>query len=214
MPSLPVHYFAPYLSGEENGLKFRPFDYDAMKVVHCLKGKPIKGYVTIRVGDKVQSFTEAETPQLLEILARTLAVRINSLSLERVQIVPVPNSSAIGNISTYRLLNFAHKVAARVPASVLVDAFRWRGASTASHKGGTRNSLVLRANLALIQKPGPDPILLLDDVLTTGGHMAACYMMLKGVGRVPICGVTLARVHWEYSEPRFGWRVEELAMPP
>lgn len=121
------------------------------------------------------------------IVCQMVARRLSSFGQSHsIGIVPVPNSGATANNRSFRTMELAQKIAALAPGKLrALPALRWRRPLVPAHRGGPRNPNALLENLALIRKPD-SPVVLFDDVMTSGGHMVACYRRLSGVTGAPI----------------------------
>ena len=80
-----------------------------------------------------------------------------------------------------------------------------------SRKGGTRDPQMLLDNLHLKAKPA-EPVVLFDDVLTTGAHLIACYRKLATAGIQPVRALALGRATREQQTKMIGWTDHYVAV--
>lgn len=111
---------------------------------------------------------------------------------DRIVLVPIPDSRSVATDlhppSTLRLANAISR--ATKIATIVSDCLRWRLPQTPSHRGGTRDPEILARQLYLVADPPAGLIVLVDDVVTSGGHIAAAATKLASVGytcRLAIC---------------------------
>lgn len=210
MFSLPVFSLIAYLTSRDGGV-WRQVDYDTNKMVKCLKGEEIKGYFDLRVAGKIQTFKEDNREEFLGILCRIVARKLDKLNLPGYSLVPIPNSSA----TTSSKKDFrTHQIARQIVECAMikgqaVPALRWKVAAASSRKGGSRDPQVLCDNLELVQRPA-GPVILFDDVMTTGAHMKACYRQLMASEIIPTQAIAVGRTTWEQKEKPLNWVKEIL----
>lgn len=196
----------------ESGPTWRDQDWTANKIIKCVKGEPINGYLDLRIDGKRRRFDEESRDELLEVVCRRAARRlVDGLSQRRICVVPVPNSGAtIRSNTLFRTAQLAQRIVSHGGANLaMLPALRWRRALTPAHKGGTRDPGLLLDNLLLRDKPDR-PVVLLDDVMTSGGHMIACYRRLVAEAKVPIAALVIGRATQMQHEKMLAWQEESL----
>jgi hypothetical protein len=206
-----VQHLCYYLT-DWNGVTPRQEDWDTNKVVKCLKDEPIKGYAQITIGGAA---FRLENSNRQEFLRRLWSVMGSGFETNAA-IVPIPNSAGVvGAPPTYRTLLYAQEIAANSGGKlVAVDALRWRAAAGAVHKqAGFRSPGPRFDNLTVIQRPDR-PVILFDDVITSGSSFIAAVWRLSEVESTPIEGVVVARRTPTQQPKMFESKQEELEIPP
>jgi hypothetical protein len=134
----------------------------------------------------------------------SLIVEINGLAAPTI-LVPVPSSDCtIGGVKTPSTTLLAQAVAAQTRNASVADSLRWRRERKPSHLGGTREPHTLFRELFIVSTPPQGTLILIDDVVTTGGHILAAAAKLATVQRpcsLAICvGRTVAaKEHYGFS---------------
>jgi hypothetical protein len=209
-----VQHLCYYLT-DWNGITPRQEDWDTNKVVKCLKGETIKGYAQIAIGGVSFRVEDNNKEEFLLHLWISIGQSLGASTPATTAIVPIPNSAGIiGAPTTYRTLSFARHIAAASSGKlVALDALRWRTAATAMHKqGGQRIPEPRYDNLQVIQNPNC-PVILFDDVVTSGSSFIAAVWRLAEVGHTPIGGLVVAR-RTPIQEPKmFESKLQELDIP-
>jgi hypothetical protein len=195
----------------EGGPAWREQDWTANRVIKCVKGEEVKGWFTVPLRSGERRFDEQTKDELVTIICRNIALKLGTLNAKPVCLVPIPNSGATVKAKRrFRSLELADRVAAESKNRVeAVAALRWKTALAPSHKGGPRDPALLLDNLVLTTRP-QKPVVLFDDVLTSGGHMVACYRCLRAAGITPIAGVVIGRATPNQKPKMVGWQEELL----
>jgi hypothetical protein len=208
-----VQHFCYYLT--DWPAERRQQDYDSNKVVKCLKDETFKGYANLTVGGsniRVDNSNKAEfRRRLWEAVGKSMGAALK----EQTAIVPVPNSLAIiGSPPNYRTLGYAQAIAAASGGKVVaVDALRWKKVEPAAHKQpGFRTPEPRYENMTVIECPKL-PVILFDDVITSGSTFIASFWRLDEAGNAPKEGFVAAR-STKIQEPKmFVSEVRELEIP-
>lgn len=119
-----------------------------------------------------------------------LASQLRQTPVHALALIPIPNGRCTLDADPPRTYAQARFIAQRLGGAEAIDVFRWRHVMpSANNGGGTRDPEALYE--ALVIRPGalngwvPDrPCILIDDVLTTGGHVQASDAALEDlIGR-------------------------------
>jgi len=189
MTGLKVVWVCPYLTAVE-GVIWRPFDHQATKMVKALKGIPFNGYFETGpqgARRRFDNFTALEFhPAIHQIMARAILGRTRG----PVTLVPIPNSRVTfvdhPDFKTRALadgiVGFGEGRLTCVPHLVFQEE------QTSSHSGGGSRDPNYLEEAYRVEDHPKGQIVLVDDVLTTGGHLIAAYWKLCDLG----CSIPLS----------------------
>jgi predicted amidophosphoribosyltransferase len=166
--------------------QMRQADYNATHLVKAVKGRPLgSAYATVKIGEKWVAVAEANKDRAMDWFAEWAAGHVNSLGTGPKIIVPIPSSKTIvTSADDFRTAIIAAKVAGLCPNTVACPNLRFdQVMASSSEEGGTRDAYELYERLRLIGDLPAGQVVLLDDVLTGGGHMKASAWTIRDVGR-------------------------------
>ncbi|MGQ0614395.1 MAG: hypothetical protein ACT4PV_11715 [Planctomycetaceae bacterium] len=201
-----VECFAAYLTitpesdewiGDE---EWRGAGYDAKKFVDAVKGKPVNGYATIPYGGKLHRVDQSRRRVAVDLFGRWAAEqRAPALAREPCMLVPVPSSnSTVTAPARGAAVVLAEAVAKHAGSGAEVrDCLRWTREVPPAHEGGPRRAAILYPHLACAESVRGRKCVLLDDVLTSGGHLQACAARLRQEGAVVDLALCAGRT-WRY----------------
>jgi hypothetical protein len=194
---IPVLSYAAYIQGD---CQMRNDDFAGQKFVKAIKGQAINGYAEIPIRGRRYRFDNNAPATARSLWSYWAADKIAELCpTGHCVLAPIPNTSAIvGTPASYGTFALARAAAERVGRLASVhDALRWTTAMPASHAGGTRRPEILYANLTYLPGGSNEPYILVDDVVTTSGHVQACRAMLESQGKSVIAAVCGAHTVYE-----------------
>ena len=191
-------------------------DWAACFFIKAIKNKPIKGYARVPLPDGTQAYLDKTTAASAPAwFAEIVAKRIRWHTLGPVALVPIPDSSCtLGSSKAPRTLAMATALADRLPHQAMVaDILRWNDAQPSAHQaGGTRDPELLYSRLRLAGAPVTDRrSVLIDDVLSSGGHLQAAAAFLSRHGSDVAGGVCAGRADNEFvGEDAFAMRIDSI----
>jgi hypothetical protein len=214
MTTIPVSRVCLYLT-EIDGVTWRGTDYDAMKIVKAVKGEPINGYVDVSIGGRICRFDQSNIDELVRTIGVGMGSKLREIvATPTISIVPIPNSGAVaGSMADCRTDMLARHVAAGFGAGAEVEPLiRWRAARSPQHKGsGFRDPDLFQDQMVLRRRP-KHPVVLFDDVMTSGSQLIAASRLLRDEGHTPISALVVGRVTKTQQDKMLGWGSEELTI--
>jgi adenine/guanine phosphoribosyltransferase-like PRPP-binding protein len=81
---------------------------------------------------------------------------------------------------------------------------------SAHQQGGTRNPKRIRDNLTVTSRMKGRSVIIVDDVLTSGGHLKAAADALRDAGATVLMATCAGRAVWERRSRVFGLIAETL----
>lgn len=189
---------------------FNQADFKAYKFVKAVKGKDFNGYAVLRQADteyRIENNVQGRM-RAMTLAGRMLAGKIlHQLNLPAAAIVPVPASDHVDYGADFTGSRLAQAISTAFPAFQAFPNISFSEVMEKAADGGTRDPAVLLPYMQLHGELPDLPIVLLDDVTSTCGHLKAAARLLRNAGH-PVSGaVCVAQTVWERPENMF-------AIPP
>lgn len=188
--------------------------YCVSKFKSALKDKPVRGYAHLVVvpGEPKRLLNAANAAAAFAWFGEMSVAWLDERLVSDPVIMPIPGSQCTLNTSESRTRRLADALQRRAGGDVL-DVLRFNRASESTRNGGSRDPEDIYPMYRLLDGvPSGRPIVLVDDVLTSGGHIraAVAYLTRKGVTSPEItacCGVSAEQAP---SATPFERKVREL----
>jgi hypothetical protein len=192
-------------------VEWRGIDHTASKMVKALKGDPINGYFEHKIAGKVRRFDKTNIKDFLDRVPPAMAKLIARHVSTKATIVPIPNSHVVDVQSiNFRTSELAKAVAAASNGQFeAVPALVFTQPQEKSRGGGPRDPYHFESVYRIVTDV-KGPIVLLDDVCTSGAHMIGAYWRLKSPNRTVVLASAFGRTTGAQLEAPISVREETL----
>jgi hypothetical protein len=209
-----VHATGAYRADTTSG--WRGADFNVRNLVKALKGETFRGYSNLQFERKNYTFTAADTAPAYGIWSAWAASVLRDLKLGKVTLVPVPSSGQVKYGQDTCPVRMANSVATLDPKLASVGHFlRHKTAQQRAHKeGGSRNQAVIEAALDCKVTDKSRPVVLIDDVKTTGSHLLAAARTLREHGVTVEHAMVAGRAVWQAVPEPYKVAPEDLEENP
>jgi hypothetical protein len=179
-----VHAFCGYPSYSGTGAGWKPDDYDALTVVRAVKGQDLKkGYAKIKsLTGAVVTVDAARRGNAKALFGAWAAARLVKLGVQAGWLIPIPSSDCLALDTDRKGMELARAVEVRAAGMKAESALCWTEQLTKAAEGGPRDVATLFPNLRIWTQFPEGPVVLVDDVVTSGGHALACAKLLREYG--------------------------------
>lgn len=179
-------------------------EFRALALVRALKRSPFNGadvYTVAGVSYRIENSLAGQNAAL-NLIAQLMAEQIRE-RYQAATILPVPSSDHTEHGCDFTGLRLARAIQS-VDANFAANAaYTWIQTVQKASEGGTRNPTALQP-LLVRHGPAPQqPIVLIDDVATTCGHLFACARDLRAEGIEVDDAYCVAKTVWERPDKLF-----------
>lgn len=213
------HVYGGYAS-YEGGHGWGDHEHVAHKFIQILKGEQANGYAWLpRPNGASVKISTALSERAFQAWGRWAASVATKLLPQGGFLVPIPSSgcTAIGQDEKGRAL--ATAISQHAPAFMVMEALHWAEEWPKARNGGPRDPDILLSNVRVLPNLEKRPVILVDDVITGGGHAIACAKALRSRGHAVEHVIAAARTvkgqppngmfnidSWDLEAPKLlGW---------
>ena len=210
---IPHWFYWDYLT-QYQGEKHQSY-FDAYKIIQGVKGKDFNGFLRLkfkdnRIIDYYQKDSEGMAKVILEYVGANFLPPIIS---QETDLMPIPNSDMVpGSGSEHQIIKSAQIIlgayhAIKRPYSVRLNpGLRWTAPKTPSHHSPGRRSMLDYEGKLALTTADPRPIIIFDDVYTSGSQAKAACKFLTEAGHEVLGVMTLAKTTNMPRALAYEWR--------
>jgi predicted amidophosphoribosyltransferase len=187
----------------------------AKKFVNAIKGDEINRYaeVPVPIGGTRKRLEDGNKDDALEWFAQMVSAKFTPRATPTI-LIPIPAHAAtsVTLVKASRLWKLTDKVAQAFSCSP-VAAIHWKTKLVSARQGGERDPIALKANTVVLKKHlGSGQVLLLDDVVTSAGHLVGCASALSDAGFEIVGALCVGRTVAEQSDRPFSWDLRKYTL--
>lgn len=119
-------------------------------------------------------------------------------------LVPIPSKDRLAKVRDARSTQMVQEAMSTTRhSSAVSSSVRWTQKVAKAHQGGPRGRAELRKYLESDTKIKGRNVILIDDLVSTGGSMLACKDVLEGIGATVIGAITCGKTVYDFNTPPF-----------
>lgn len=178
-----AHVYSGYAS-YEGAYSWGDEEHVAHKFVQILKGEPANGYAWLPRPDGTNvKISTALSHAAFNAWGTWAAAKAEEIyPTGGALLIPIPSASCLTIGADAKGNALAAAVASRSNGFRAVDGIHWAEQLTKASKGGPRDVETLFKNVRIKTTLEKLPVILIDDVITGGGHATACAKALRYFG--------------------------------
>jgi len=193
-----VHYMATYYSqwAHDNLAPRSQDEWYSFKFCRAVKSRRINGSIVFPWASGHETINEQSVGRARVIFGMFIDHAVAHAELPNPILIPVPSKDGLVGAAEFRALSMVQESVAATATWQIAPSLRFTQVLQPAHAGGPRGRAALLPYLAVTQAIPDGPIILVDDIVTTGGTLLASYDALNAVGRPPaaaiVCGHTVS----------------------
>jgi hypothetical protein len=168
----------------------------SFKFCRAVKNRRINGTLTFPWQAGPEIIDAANVARARWIFGLFIRRTLERLNLPTPIIVPVPSKDGLIGVPSFRSMDMVAEAIAGHGNWPIAPVLRFSQSLTPANAGGPRGRELIRPFLRVPVAPPPGDIVLVDDIITTGGSLLASYDVLAAIGRTPVaaivCGHTVS----------------------
>jgi len=193
-----VYFMAAYYSqwAHQNMAQRSQDQWYSFKFCRAVKNRRINGTLTFpwKSGPEIISADNIGRARL--IFGLFIKYTIDEQKWDAPVLIPVPSKDGLLNSSNFRSLEMTRESIVGHGSWPIAPILRFSEALQPAHAGGPRGREALAPYLRVATPPPQGALILVDDLITSGGSLLASYDALAAVGRPPVaaivCGHTVS----------------------
>lgn len=183
--------------------------WDAIKIVKVAKGESPGGFCRFNINGAPKRYDDDNWDEMIADILPIMGKQIRNLTTVDTYLIPIPNSDMTMNsgdnhriVDLARLFLSGYQSLHAAPRVDLLPSLCWSAPKTPSRTTPGRRSPDLYRGIFRLRSTFDRPVILFDDVYTSGSQAKAAIQYLKGKGITTLGVMTLGKtVHTPSDKP-------------
>ena len=186
----------------------------SFKFCRAVKSRRINGTTTVPLKSGPETIGPDNVHRAREIFGRFITQSIDRIGSKNPMLVPIPSKDGLIGAASFRSLDMVKDAMANQPSVPIVPALRFTTALQPANAGGPRGRHALAPYMRVVGTIPHGDIILVDDIITTGGSLLAACDKLEAVGREPIGAIVCGHTVSDSLTSAFGPHRMEIGLEP
>jgi hypothetical protein len=189
----------------------REHHFAMLAIKKAIKDEAFKTHADLNIGSKSFKLTQKTREEVLKALFEDIANDLCNYWSRNVAIVPIPGSAIVDpDQSDFRNADYAATIAAASNGMIEVSrALHWDSVQEKQRADTGPRRMEARMEHMEVKRVPTLPVLLFDDVMTSGSTLKAAEALLKSKNAVVLGAVVVLKAD-SLNEPRLGFEVIDL----
>jgi hypothetical protein len=211
-----VHFMCTYYSQwAHNNLAPRSqSQWHSFKFCRAVKSKRINGTLIVPWRQAPEVINTDNVARARWIFGLFIKRTLTTLGLASPVLVPVPSKDGLLGAQTFRSLEMVQESIADHGRWPVAPAVRFTQALTPANAGGPRGREALLPYLSAAGRLPDGSIVLVDDIITTGGSLLACHDALAALDLPPVVAIVCGHTVSDSLLSAFGKHTKSIDTSP
>lgn len=178
-----------------NIAKRTPSQWDSFKFCRAVKNRKINGSLKIPFSSGDETVNQTNVGRAREVFGLFIDRKCRSILALDPVFVPVPSKDGIVGTENFRSLEMLRESLKSYPNYRICPAIRFKQSLQSAFSGGPRGRGALLPYMEIVCEIPQGAIILVDDIVTSGGSLMDSFELLARVNRTPyaaiVCGRTM-----------------------
>jgi hypothetical protein len=210
-----VHYMATYYSqwAHNNIAPRSNEEWSSFKFCRAVKKRTLNGTLTFPWREGPEVLNSDSVGRARWIFGVFIKTTLESLNLQSPVLVPVPSKDGLVGVQDFRSYAMVREAVAGHGNWPVAPVLRFTQALTPANAGGPRGREALKPYLT-VAPPPPGQIVLVDDIITSGGSILASYDVLAAIKRAPVAAIVCGHTVSDSLRSPFGLYEKNIDTAP
>lgn len=211
-----VYFMAAYYSqwAHDNLAPRSQSQWYSYKFCRAVKSKRLNGTLEFPWKEKPEVISAETVGRARSIFGMFIQYTVEEMKLPSVLLVPVPSKDGLVGAQSFRSLEMLQESLVGNTAWPVAPSLRFTEKLQPAHAGGPRGRAALAPYLQVVPPIPPGQIILVDDLITTGGSLLASYDALAAVGREPVAAIVCGHTVSDSLLSAFGHHQKNIDTAP
>lgn len=211
-----VHYMCTYYSQwAHNNIAHRSQEeWNSFKFCRAVKNRIINGTLTFPWHEGPEVIGSGSVGRARWIFGAFVHHTLHLANFPDPILVPVPSKDGLEDATEFRSLAMVSEAIAEHGNWPIVPALRFSQQLTPANAGGPRGREALRPYMRVSGNLPAGQVILVDDIITSGGSLLASFDALAAVGRPPVAAIVCGHTVTDSLRSPFGLYKKNIDTAP
>jgi len=211
-----VYFMATYYSqwAHENIAQRSQDQWYSFKFCRAVKSKRINGTLSFPWQAGPEIINSENVHRARFIYGLFIKFTIEEQRWETPVLIPVPSKDGLLGVDTFRSLEMTRESITGHGNWPIAPILRFSEALIPAHAGGPRGRDALAPYLRIEGQPPAGSLILVDDLITSGGSLLASYDALAAIGRPPVAAIVCGHTVSDSLLSSFGAHTKNIDTSP
>ncbi|MFZ3182509.1 MAG: phosphoribosyltransferase [Methylocystis silviterrae] len=188
--------------------------WDAFKFCRAVKSRAVNGSLSVPFAKGPEVINQNNVGRARQVFGLFLDHKLKSMFAPNPVLIPVPSKDGLIGAQAFRSLDMLRESLQDYPKYRICPAIRFKQPLQSAFSGGPRGKGALLPYMTITGEIPQGTIILVDDIVTSGGSLLDSYELLAKINRAPYASIVCGRTVSDSLLDAFGDHKVEIGNQP